>query len=367
MNSKKLAFIFCTILAVGFILYACNSNPDSDTPKTIRFVDALGRTVEIASSPQRIVIGGNGSIMIVDAIFAFPEANDLVVGYAKTDQGHGNFTQVLDLNHSAVIINTKASVEETASLKPDLVLLKSYMKEMGNSLELLGIPVAYMDFESLEQYQRDLTNLGIILENPSRAEELFQYYEDIVIDVTNVTKDLEEEQKPTVLFIYYSSRNDTVSFNVPPLGWAQTTMIELAGGSLAWADIPIESNWTRVNIEQIAAWNPDIVFLTAYFDDIETIKNEMMSDTLWRNLEAVKNDQLYAIPMGFYSWDQPHTRWGVTQQWMASKIHPDLFPDFSFDETSRHAYQFLYGLDVNDYNSLILPKLKGDIEDTIHQ
>jgi len=365
MNSKKFYILLFTILSIGFLLCACSNNDNSNSSSPITFVDALGRAVEMDSPPQRIMIGGNGSIMIVDAIFAFPEANDLVIGYAKTDQGHGNFTQILDKNHSAAMINNKASIEETATLKPDLVLLKSYMKEMGDGLEQLGIPVAYMDFESLEQYKRDLTNLGIILENPSRAVELFQYYENIITNVTNATKNLEEELKPSVLFIYYSSRNDTISFNVPPLDWAQTTMIELAGGSPIWTDIPMESNWTRVNIEQIAAWNPDIIFLTAYFDDIDTIKNEIMSDTLWGSLQAVKNDQLYAIPMGFYSWDQPHTRWGVTQQWMAAKIQPDLFPNFSFDETSRHAYYFLYGLEADDYDSVILPKLQGDIGDTI--
>ncbi len=41
----------------------------------------------------------------------------------------------------------------------------------GTPLEQLGIPVVYLDFETAEQYQRDLATLGQIFNNPAKAEE----------------------------------------------------------------------------------------------------------------------------------------------------------------------------------------------------
>jgi iron complex transport system substrate-binding protein len=356
---RRYSLILLLTIVVMSSMMSCNPvNPNTDE-STITITDALGREVTFTDVPERIVIAGRGTIIIVDALLAFPEGHQRLVAYAKTDQGKGSFTEVLLPDLGTVFAND-ASAEEIASHQPDVVLLKTYMQDLGNSLELLSIPVVYFSMETYEEYQNELFTMGTILGNAQRAEVLAAYYAGIISEVEQKTQDIAE--KPTVLFLYYSSRDGTAAFNVPPLQWAQSEMVKRAGGNLVWSSIPLENNWTIVNFEQVAVWNPDIIFLTAYFDDVDLIKQQLANDPQWRSLSAVDSGHIYAVPTAFYAWDQPHTRWGIAQVWYAQKINPQNYLDFDFHILANDFYALFYGWSPDKYEQVIRPILKGDID-----
>jgi hypothetical protein len=85
------------------------------------------------------------------------------------------------------------------------------------------------------------------------------------------------------------------------------------------------------------------------------------ADSQWRELRAVKNGQLIAFPMAFYSWDQPHTRWGIVQQWVAYQIYPELFSEYDFLQEAESFYQLFYNWDEVKFNEIIQSRLQGDI------
>lgn len=359
MPRKIIVFITITLILT---LVACSTTTSETVGKDpISVMDALERNVELPALPERIVVGGNGALMIVDAILAFPEGQERLVAYTKTDQGKGSFTEIILGENTAELIEDRTSVEAIAAYQPDIVLLKSYMRELGNTLEEVGIPVAYFNFETYQQYQQDMTNLGLLLGNPARAEELSAYYNNIVDEIEATTEELADSQKPTVLFAYYDTRDNAVALKVPPMEWAQTAMIERAGGIPVWSDIQLSSSWTIVSFEQIAAWNPDVIFLTSYFENVDDVKLALLTDPQWQQLKAVTSNQLYAFPMAFYSWDQPHTRWGIVQQWLTNKLHPDKFTEFNFQDEAESFYKLFYGWEDNQYQTFIEPILQGDI------
>ena len=356
---KNIRYILIAVLFL--MLVSCTTPAQKGSSDPITIVDALDRTVEFETLPERIVIGGNGSLMVADAVTAFPEGREKLVAYAKTDQGKGSFTEVV-VDDTVEVIEDRTSVETIASYQPDVVLLKTYMQDLGNTLEELSIPVVYLNLETYEQYQQDITNLGILLGNTQRADGLLGYFTEIVDSVEENTAALTDEDKPSVLFAYYDARDGAVALKVPSMQWAQTEVIERAGGIPVWDDIELESSWTVVSFEQIAAWNPDIIFVTSYFDNVDDVKQILLEDVQWQQLEAVKNDQLFAFPMAFYSWDQPHTRWGITQLWVAHNTHPELFPDFDFEQEAVEFYTLFYGWTEEQYQEIIQPRLQGDLQ-----
>ena len=356
---QRFALLILMLVLLVASTVGCSSVNAPSGEAVITVTDALNREVAFSETPERIVIAGRGTIIMVDALLAFPEGQQRLVAYAKTDQGKGSFTEVLLPELDTVFAND-ASAEEIAAHQPDVVLLKTYMQNLGNSLELLSIPVVYFSMETYDEYQNELLTMGIVLGNTQRAEELTSYYAQIVAEVDQKTQDA--DTKFTVLFLYYSSRDGTVAFNVPPLQWAQSEMVRRAGGDLVWSSIPLENNWTIVNLEQIAAWNPDIIFLTAYFDDVDLVKQKLMGDPQWQALTAVDSGHLYAVPTAFYAWDQPHTRWGVSQLWFAHKINPQSFSAFDFHQAANDFYAAFYGWTPEKYETVINPILKGDIE-----
>ena len=93
--------------------------------------DALGRSVEFDAVPDRIVIAGRGLLMVADALYLFPEASDRLIGVEKITQGRGNFLSVVDPDFGEKrVFPVNVGAEEIPAVRPDAVLLKSYMKTM---------------------------------------------------------------------------------------------------------------------------------------------------------------------------------------------------------------------------------------------
>lgn len=326
--------------------------------------DALGRTVTFNGKPQRIILAGKALFMIADAIYLFPEASKDIVALGSTAQGSGNFIPMIDETFAAKItLASDAGAEEIAAAQPDLVIMKSTNAEkLGASVEKVNIPVLYLDFETAEQYQRDLTTLGQLFQNPAQAEKVAAFYLNKVNGITSALSGLTAEQKPRTLLLYYSDKQGTISFNVPPMGWMQTYLIQTAGGTPVWEDANPGSGWTTVNMEQIAAWNPDVVFLVSYFVPVNDVVAKLKADPQWQQLDAVKNNKLYGFATDVYSWDQPDPRWALGLTWVAGKLHPDLFPGLDMIAEARAFYRELYGMDDAAFDKNILPILSGDIQ-----
>lgn len=330
----------------------------------ITLIDALDRTIELPAAPQRIAMAGRGLIMIADAAYLFPEASERIVAIGKTAQWKNDFVPMIDpLYAQKVLLEGEAGPEQIAAVRPDLVILKSMMKEkLGDPVEGLGISVVYVDFENPEQYTRDLAALGKIFQNEARANQVITYFEQKSLQVTEALKDLPDDQKPGVLLLYYSERDGQLAFNVAPLNWIQTLMVKMGGGRPVWETASLEKGWTKVNFEQIAAWDPDQIYIVAYTSDIDAVTAKLKADPQWQALRATQQGHLYGFPVDVYSWDQPDTRWILGLGWLASKLHPERFPDYNVQEQVIEFYQQLYGLERAEIESQLLPMLKGDVQ-----
>ncbi len=367
MFSKRLILSLVLVL----ILSACAA-PAAPTPTAapaatptaagFTVTDALGRSVTFASPPQRIALAGRAVTLVTDAVYLFPSAPDRTVTLGKNTQGK-DFVPVIDPNHESKLkLETQVGPEQVAAAKPDVVLLKSYLAEtLGKPLESLSIPVVYVDFETPEQYQRDLATVGQILGDPTRAKQVSAFYQERVDRVTQALTGLSEDQKPRVLLLYYTDKDGTVAFNVPPLGWIQTWMAQTAGGRPAWKDAQLGQGWTKVNLEQVAAWDADQIYIIAYAGSVDDVVKRLKADPQWQALRAVKQNKLYAFAADYYSWDQPDTRWILGLTWLAGKLHPERFPDLNIQQEARTFFKEMYNLDDAAFEKYIQPNLVGDL------
>jgi iron complex transport system substrate-binding protein len=332
---------------------------------SITLTDALDQKVALPSAPQRITIAGRGQIMVLDALYAFPSAWNRIVAIGQGQQGTGNFIKLIDPNYaSKTILGNQVGPEQIAASQPDVVVMKSYMKStLGDPVAQLKIPVVYVDFELPDQYARDLTILGQLAGDPARAQQLIQYFQQQESQVTQSTSKLTDAQKPRVLLIYYNKSQGTVSFNVAPLNWMQTQLVEMAGGIPVWKDAQLGSGWTVVNFEQIAAWDPDQIYVVSYNDDPSSVVQTLKADPQWQALRAVKDGKMVAFAKDVYSWDQPDTRWILGLDWLASKMHPEIPALANIDilAQAKSFYNTLYGLDEAAFNQKILPTFQGDL------
>lgn len=335
----------------------------ASTYAPITFTDALGHKVILPAIPQRVVIAGRAVSMLADAAYLFPEAVERVVGLSSTNQGQGDFLTLVDAAlEQKIAFETNVGAEQVVTTQPDVVIMKTYMAEpLGKPLEILGIPVVYLSLETPEEYQRDIRILGQIFQNPQRAEEVVNFFVEQVQAITQPLQDLTPEQKPRTLLLYYSERDGQVAFNVAPQTWIQTMMTEMAGGRPVWTDIDLGNGWTRVNLEQVAAWDADVIAIIAYTADPEAVVARLQDDPQWQAMRAVREGRLYAFPKDFYSWDQPDVRWVLGLRWLAWRLHPEVYPELNMVAEAQSFFERLYGIDAATFESRLLPLMKGDL------
>ncbi len=325
--------------------------------------DSLGRTVAFDQAPQRIVIAGRASSILADTVYLFPGISNRVVALSRTDQGLGSFLSLLDPHYSDKMhMGVEVSLETVASARPDVILLKSYLAEkLGKPLESLGLKVLYFDMETMEQFPRDLRTLGQLFQNDKRAEYIIDFFRRRTDRITRATAGIAKDRRPGVLVLSYNDRDGQIAFRLPPLAWIQTQMVQMAGGRPLWKDAQTGGGWTKVSLEQIAAWDADRIFLIAYAGDAGAVVRGLKTNPQWRELRAVKQGGLYAFPSDYMSWDQPDPRWILGFSWLAAKMHPELFPGWDMEKETQAFFRELYGLDADIYRSKIKPVLKGDL------
>lgn len=314
-----------------------------------------------ADNELRIISWGGGFSLVLDMLYMFPEAAGSVVAMGSGNQAGGNFQQLLDPDfEDKAVLEMQVNAETAASFNPTHIILKNYMRKAAGSLEILDIPLLFINMESPQQYDEDLDRLGELFGNPSRAAELKSYFSRERLEVEQITAGLGENEKPGVLFLYYSMSGGSASLMVPPAGWIQTRMVEWAGGRPVWLEAVTGRGWQTVSFEQIAEWNPETVFLVTYHSEPETAKNKLLSDPLWQMLDAGAAGRIFAFPADYLSWDQPDPRWILGLNWLGTKLHPELFPRERMAEKLYDFFSTAYGFSEARIDELIIPKITGD-------
>jgi len=333
--------------------------PTIEFPLTI--TDTTGHAVTLEKMPENIVIAGKATLMVQDAIFMFEEAQDRIVGIENRGQSVFTFLPYVDpsLDEKA-LLEKNAGPEQIAPLKPDLVLMKSFNADkLGASLEEIGIATLYFDLETPEVFMQDIDTLGQLFANPARADEIKAFYQtrlDLVEDlVSTITT-----ESPSVLVMQYNLDAEAIAWEVPPDTWLQTMMVEMSGGTPIWKGTGGGGGWSIVSLDQIAAWNPDQIYIIDYDGATAEIIEGLKADPLWQELKATQNDQIFGFPVDHYSWDQPDTRWILGLEWMAVTMQPELAGEIDLLAEVNTFYSEMYGMDQAAIDADVLPLLADD-------
>ncbi len=334
-----------------------------EEPASAVLTDSLGREMVFDKLPERVVVAGRAGQLILHAAFFFDEADERVVAMEQRAQRNVSMLPLVDPAYADVIqLERDASAEAIAAAEPDVVLLKSYLADsLGAPLEALGLTTIYLDLETTEQFYRDVRVLGDLFGNPRRAEDVLAFYQERLDLVSRAVASVPEEERPRVLLLQYTDQGGEVAVNVPPPAWLQTELIEIAGGEPVWLDA-VGSGWTVVDLEQVAAWDPDYIFVVYYPGDPAPAVVALRGDRNWATLRAVREGRLLGFPGDFVSWDQPDPRWILGLEWLASQLLPEGAFPFDIQAEMQAFYRELYGLDQAALEADVAPLLNGDYE-----
>ncbi len=166
-----------------------------------------------------------------------------------------------------------------------------------------------------------------------RAEKITAFLDAQLENAQTLLKDTAE--RPSVLFLGGSS-----PLSVAPAAMIQTSLIEAGGGINAVSGVEGTGSFIEVNIEQIVAWNPDVIWFPAYSD---YTAEDLINDPAWSSINASKNQKVFEFPSLLEPWDQPTAAVALGVDYALYSLHPDLYDMDSLMQDVNEFYALVYG------------------------
>ncbi|EMS77933.1 ABC transporter substrate-binding protein [Desulfotignum phosphitoxidans] len=348
-----LVAILTACLFLPVLLPACAS------AGPIEVTDAAGILVTLDQPAARVVVIGAAPFIPLHMFYMFDQATDQLAGFEVRGQVTDEFLELIDPDLSMKqTLAANPGPESVAALAPDLVITKSTVEGQAvRTLKALGIPVMHVGAETPDMFLSDIQNLGKVLGQERRADIIVQFYTDHLAQIQQAVSPVPDPSRPRVLVLEYSSRGNRQALNVPAPGWIQTQQAVICGGNPVWTgSVSVQDGWQITGFEQIAAWDPDKIFLIVWYQlkGIEVL-DSLYQDPKWASLSAVKQHELHLFPQDIFGWDSASPRWILGALWMAKKTYPDRFTDLDMSRTVTAFYTQMYGLDPETIATRLMP------------
>ncbi len=327
------------ILMIALIFFASSAGFAQDTKK---IADSAGRSVEIPKRIFRVMAAGPPA-----SILLYTLAPEKMIGWVRAP----NPAEKAFLKESARDLpeygrltgrGGTANLENVLSFKPDLIIDiggvgPTYVSLANNVQEQTKIPYVLLDgtFTKTPQMYR---LLGDLLDVKDRAEELARYADETLNGLQARIAGIPDVERPR---IYYGR-----GVNGLETGLAGSINLEVLErvGAINVAAAAGTGGLTRVSMEQILSWNPDVLLTLdpAFYRSVGT-------DPLWASVKAVQDNRIYLAPNLPFGWfDAPP---GVNRligvRWLTSILYPKQFPE-NLQVTTRQFYKLFYQVDLTD-------------------
>lgn len=363
-KSSFILFFLFLIIAVTSIS-GCTDTTDmsvsgqsvSDQSDTVKITDMLGRNLTAPSE-------------IKAAITTYPPTTILVYMLAPDKLAGWNFMNSYDdyayMNDTYYSLpsvggwygTTTGNYETIMNINPDVVIDRSGTDgQIGDELltrqEMFGsLPVIAVDYSMIYVNESDPTieYLGELLDSKEQAEDLIEFRTSVFDEINSKVSEIPDDEKVRV---YYAE--GPTGLKTDPADSVHSQVIELCGG-VNVADCPLTPGigMTEVSMEQIIEWQPEVIITSnAQF------YSSVYSDSLWTDVDAVKNERVYLVPTNPFCWIDrppgPHVILGTA--WTAKSLYPELFEDMDMEQLTRDFYSqfFHYELTDEELNNLLYP------------
>ena len=351
---KRIITILLT-LTLALPLASCGTPKDaSQGPETVTITDQTGDTVTVSKNAERIAVCGIFPLPSVLAVF-FDSADKLVgippeVMAASKNGLLGEIYPEISNAETGFASGSDVNTEELMKLAPDIVFYSADNKQMGTTLKnagftAVGISANIHDYDCIKTLNSWLELLGQIYPENDRAKTVSDYSESVLAMIKERTDTLTDEERKEAFFLFKYSESTIMTSGDNFFGnwWLESIGAKNAANELSG------DNQQTVNIEQVYAWNPEIIFITnfntAYPEDL--YENTVGSYD-WSGIDAVKNKKVYKMPLGVYRSYTPGTDTPITLLWMAKTVYPELFADIDIVEETKDYYQKLFGITLTD-------------------
>lgn len=253
----------------------------AEFPKTISHIK--GET-ELEKKPERIA---SVDIMITDYLLLLDEVPIVSEGMMTKEASEifNKYADGKDITDLGGKVNRETIVEKA----PDLILMSSEGRKVETYDEFNKMaPSVVIDFS--KDVRSRLLQIAEVIGKTEKAEEVINDLDNKISEAKKVAENHKDEK---VLFLVSNGKDFTV------MDPKKFSVYYDEIGLVAPEGLPEEENG-RVGIEALTALNPDHIFIAENrrkmnADDKLGLINVWKENPVWKNLKAVKSDQVYVV------------------------------------------------------------------------
>jgi len=345
---------FLACLLALLLLSGCAAAPAEDAPAadTHIVVDHSGNEVEVPREINRIAVCDILPLPSVLAVFF--DSAEKIVGMSGTSMNAAEnsllgelYPEILEAE-TGFIDGSSLNLEELLKLQPDVVFYNAARSEQGEQLRKAGIPgiaisVNKWEYNCIETLNNWIALLGQLFPENDKSETVAEYSREIYDLVQQRVSEIPEQEQVFFLYKYTDTSIMTSGSRFFGQWWA-----DAIGARNVAAEVETDNQIT-VNMEQIYAWNPSLIFITNFTTAYpEDLYGNTMGVYDWSAIEAVENQRVYKMPLGMYRSYTPGVDTPVTLLWLAQTAYPQVFSDIDLIQETKDYYQEVFGITLTD-------------------
>lgn len=324
-------------------------------PQMVTVIDHADRDFTLEANPDRVVVCDILPMASVLTVFLgsaekLVGINPACMSAAKNGLLGEIFPEILEADTS-FMEGGNVNVEKLLTLEPDVVFTLAGNSALIGALENAGITVVGISpskfkYDILETYDQWISVLSQIFPENAKSEEISVYSKEVYDQIQAITADIPDDERKGVLFLFQYDDTQMVTSGVNFFGqfWS-----EAVGGYNVAEEITIDNSNAIITMEQVYEWDPDVIFITNFTPtQPDDLYNNTIGSDDWSSVTAVKEGNVYKLPLGTYRSYTPSADTPVTLLWMAQKVYPDLFADVDIAAEVRDYYKELYGISLTD-------------------
>ena len=320
---KKILFLLIMIMSAllvgcGAKTQAPSASPEASTAYTV--TDDAGRKLSFAKKPSRIVSLTYGT----DEILTEVVDTKRIQAYSRW-AGDNEISFITKEQAQKVGCKVHDSLENILKLEPDLVVASiATSNDLVQSLEHMGIKVYIA--RSPHNYQEmcaKIVNLAEAVGEKAKGEALVSKMNERMQALEQrLSKLPDSKRKVAVAFNFTSAmgrRGDLLD--------NMMTMAHVINGAAAGTPPISEHGSVVISKEMVVGINPDVFLLPTWnFNNKQDIKgyaHAVKNDPAYRNVKAVKNDQIKFVSDKYRYVASQHVVEAIEA--IAKAIYPELF------------------------------------------
>ncbi len=156
--------------------------------------------------------------------------------------------------------------------------------------------------------------------------------------------------------VYYAE--GPKGLNTDPSGSFHTQSLDMLQAiNVAEIDLPgARVGMAEVSLEQVLHWDPEVI-ICQNTKEQGGYREGIISDPDWGNITAVKNNRVYEVPYGPFSWFDrpPSSNRFLGLKWLANILYPEYF-NYDLSQETEEFYELFYHYKLTDEETAELLK-----------